>query len=60
MSGLVAAAAMMCVCVWAQTAAAAQDNKSMSSGPGQDMDRGVKTSSADQKFMMMAATGGMA
>lgn len=56
--GLAAAAAVMCVGM--QTAAVAQDNNSMSSGAGQEMNRGMKMSSADQKFMMMAATGGMA
>lgn len=56
--GLAVAAAA--VCVGTQMSVVAQDNRSMSSGAGQGMSRDMKMSSADQKFMTMAATGGMA
>ncbi|MET0625291.1 MAG: DUF4142 domain-containing protein, partial [Pyrinomonadaceae bacterium] len=56
--GLAAVAALMCMTM--RVSVVAQDNKSMGSGSGQEMSRNMKMSSADQKFMMMAATGGMA
>jgi len=66
---LAAVAALMCMGM--QMSAVAQDSMSMSSGRGQDtnsqMNIGsdknrnmMKMSSADRKFMMMAAMGGMA
>ncbi len=59
MFGLVAVAVMMCMGM--RMSAVAQDNTSMNSGEGQDMNRDMmKMSSADRKFMMTAATGGMA
>lgn len=52
-------AAVAAVMMTMQMSASAQDGMSM--GKGQDMNRNsMKMSSADQKFMMMAATGGMA
>ena len=59
MFGMVAAVALMCV--WMGMSAVAQDNTSMNSGTRQDMKRDMaKMSSADKKFMMTAAMGGMA
>jgi predicted outer membrane protein len=40
--------------------AVGQDGMTTGSGAGQDMSRDMKMSSADQKFMMTAAMGGMA
>ena len=52
-------AAVAAVMMTMQMSASAQDGMSM--GKSQDMKRdSMKMSSADQKFMMMAATGGMA
>lgn len=56
--GLAAVAALMCMTM--RVSAVAQDGMSTGSGAGQGMNRNMKMSSADQKFMMMAATGGMA
>ena len=56
--GLAAVAALMCLTM--RASAVAQDGMSTGSGAGQGMSRSMKMSSADQKFMMMAATGGMA
>ena len=54
--GMVAVAALMCVGI--RTSAVAQDTNSQA---GSDMSRNtMKMSSADRKFMMTAATGGMA
>jgi len=54
--GMVAVAALMCVGM--RTSAVAQDTNSQA---GSDMSRNtMKMSSADRKFMMTAATGGMA
>ena len=58
MLGLAAAAALMCMTM--RASAVAQDGMSTGSGAGQGMSRGMKVSSADQKFMMTAAAGGMA
>jgi putative membrane protein len=59
MFGMVAVAMMMCMGL--RMSAVAQDNASMNSGAGQDMNRDMmKMSSADKKFMMTAAMGGMA
>ena len=59
MFGMVAVAVMMCMGM--RVSAVAQDNTSMNSGAGQDMNRDMmKMSSADRKFMMTAAMGGMA
>jgi predicted outer membrane protein len=59
MFGMVAVAVMMCMGM--RMSAVAQDNTSMNSGAGQDMNRDMmKMSSADRKFMMTAAMGGMA
>ena len=59
MFGMVAFAVMMCMGM--RMSAVAQDNTSMNSGAGQDMNRDMmKMSSADRKFMMTAAMGGMA
>ena len=58
MFGMAAFAALVCMTM--RVSAVGQDNQSMGSGTGQGMSRNMKMSSADQKFMMMAATGGMA
>ena len=58
MVGPAAVAALMCMTMG--VSAVAQDSMSTGSGAGQGMSRNMKMSSADQKFMMMAATGGMA
>ena len=56
---IITMAAVAAVMMTMQMSASAQGQ--MSAGKSQDMNRGsMKMSSADQKFMMMAATGGMA
>lgn len=56
---IITMAAVAAVMMTMQMSASAQGQ--MSAGRSQDMNRGsMKMSSADQKFMMMAATGGMA
>jgi putative membrane protein len=56
--GFIAAAVM--ICAGMRMTAVGQDGMTTGSGAGQDMSRDMKMSSADQKFMMTAAMGGMA